>query len=105
MTSIPQFRAEIISNVGTLGRGYNVSGSQVAIEEDYARRADTYSRGQVRRPGGELVSDRSGAHGNGVAMRSQTLEHRQRAGNGVSTSFVSLLLLIRCIHACTCFSL
>lgn len=76
--------AEIISNTGTMGRGYKVSSGFMATE-GYASQASTFTRGYARGSPGERVSDRY-PDGSGVAMRAQTLGGKRgnATGNEVS---------------------
>uniref|UniRef100_A0A5K3EGD4 FERM domain-containing protein n=1 Tax=Mesocestoides corti TaxID=53468 RepID=A0A5K3EGD4_MESCO len=74
-------RAEIISNVGTLGRGYNVSSGYVATE-GFPGQASTFTRGYAGPKGnGDVVSDRN-LEGVGVAMRAQTIGSKRRGLGG-----------------------
>ncbi|KAM7533362.1 hypothetical protein Aperf_G00000120428 [Anoplocephala perfoliata] len=82
-------RAEIISNVGTLGRGYNVSAGYVATE-GYPGQASTFTRGHVGGKGGENVVDRN-VDNSGVSMRAHTLGGKRRTelGNEVQMKELS----------------
>ncbi|KAL5112171.1 Talin-2 [Taenia crassiceps] len=74
-------RAEIISNVGTVGRRFNVSAGCVATE-GYPGQASTFTRGYVGGKLGENVADCSVDSPVAIAMRAHTLGGKQRGFTG-----------------------
>ncbi|VDM34497.1 unnamed protein product [Hydatigera taeniaeformis] len=74
-------RAEIISNVGTVGRRFNVSAGYVATE-GYPGQASTFTRGYVGNKSVESVADRRVDSSSSVAMRAQTLGGKRSGFTG-----------------------
>ncbi|KAL5963120.1 Talin-1, partial [Taenia solium] len=74
-------RAEIISNVGTVGRRFNVSAGCVATE-GYPGQASTFTRGYVGGKSGENVADRNVDSSAAVAMRAHTLGGKRKGFTG-----------------------
>nr|CDS22504.1 talin 2 [Echinococcus granulosus] len=73
-------RAEIISNVGTVGRRFNVSAGRVATE-GYPGQASTFTRGYVGGRSGENIADRN-VDSPAVAMRVHTPGGKRKGFGG-----------------------